>query len=149
LTEVSFYHLLTRPLEWALPRLLDKVVASGARAVVMAGSGERVEWLNQQLWTYDPDGFLPHGCAADGEAAAQPIWLTEHDENPNGATFLLLTDGAASDRVASYQRCFELFDGNDEAAVTAARQRWSQFKAAGHGVTYWKQNERGGWDKGG
>ncbi len=140
MTEVSFYHLLTRPLEWALPRLLEKVLERGARAVVMTGSDERVEWLNQQLWTYDPGSFLPHGSARDGNGAGQPIWLTAVDENPNGANFLLLTDGAASDVVASYERCFEVFDGNDETAVAGARQRWSQYKAAGHGVTYWKQN---------
>jgi DNA polymerase-3 subunit chi len=148
-TEVSFYHLLTRPLEWALPRLLEKIRERGGRAVVMAGSADRVEWLNQQLWTFEPGSFLPHGSASDGEAADQPIWLTARDENPNGAVFLLLTDGATSQQIADFERCFEIFDGNDEAAVAAARERWSQCKAAGHGVTYWKQNERGGWDKGG
>ncbi|MBM3602053.1 MAG: DNA polymerase III subunit chi [Alphaproteobacteria bacterium] len=147
MTEVSFYHLRTRPLEWALPRLLEKILERGARAVVMTGSDERVEWLSQQLWTYDPGSFLPHGSARDGDAPDQPVWLTAADENPNGARFLLLTDGAVSGAVGTYERCFEIFDGNDEAAVGVARQRWAQYKSAGHSVTYWKQNERGGWDK--
>ncbi|MBM3572033.1 MAG: DNA polymerase III subunit chi [Alphaproteobacteria bacterium] len=148
MAEVSFYHLLTRPLEWALPRLLEKIAERGARAVVMAGTEERVEWLNQQLWTYDPNSFLAHGSARDGDAVEQPIWLTAADENPNGATFLLLIDGAASATINQYERCFDIFDGNDQASVAAARLRWTHYKAAGHGVTYWKQNERGGWDKG-
>ena len=28
-----------------------------------------------------------------------------------------------------------------------ARSRWKIEKAAGHQVTYWQQNPRGGWDK--
>ena len=77
----------------------------------------------------------------------QPVWLTEKDENPNGAAFLFLTDGADSGRIAAYERCFDLFDGNDPAALDAARARWQARKAEGHAVTYWQQTERGGWEK--
>jgi DNA polymerase-3 subunit chi len=147
MTEIGFYHLTRSPLERALPRLLEKAFASGARIVVMAGSEERVDALDQVLWTYDPASFLPHGAARDGEAPEQPIWLTSEDENPNEAAILVLTDGATSDKVAEYARCLEMFDGNDEDAVTAARARWRDYDAAGHALTYWQQTERGGWEK--
>ena len=42
----------------------------------IAGSDERVESLNAQLWTYKERGFLPHGSAKDGFAEDQPGWLT-------------------------------------------------------------------------
>jgi len=145
-TEVGFYHLTRTPLERALPRLLEKAVAGGLRAVVRAGSAERVEALNGVLWTYDPASFLPHGSARDGNAAEQPIWLTTEDENPNGATLLVLLDGMDSARLESYGRCLDLFDGNDPEAVEAARGRWRARKAAGHALTYWQQTERGGWE---
>ena len=83
MTEIGFYHLTRSKLEQALPRLLEKVLESGARAVVRAGSDERIRFLNTNLWTYDQDTFLPHGSAAEGEAAHQPIWLTTEQENPN------------------------------------------------------------------
>lgn len=147
MTEIGFYHLTRSPLERALPRLLEKAHASGARVVVMAGSDERVEALDQVLWTYDPASFLPHGAARDGDAAEQPIWLTADDENPNQAAILVLTDGATSAHVGDFARCLEMFDGNDEAAVTAARARWRDYHAAGHELTYWRQTERGGWEE--
>jgi DNA polymerase-3 subunit chi len=40
-----------------------------------------------------------------------------------------------------------MFDGNDPAAVAAARDRWRAAKAAGHALTYWQQTDRGGWAK--
>ncbi len=147
MTDIGFYHLTRSPLDHALPRLLQRAYASGARVVVMAGSAERVDALDQMLWTYDAASFLPHGTVRDGDAASQPIWLTADDDNPNEATILVLTDGATSARVADYARCMEMFDGNDEAAVAEARTRWRDYGSAGHALTYWQQTERGGWEE--
>lgn len=147
MTDVGFYHLTASPLEAALPRLLEKVLASGQRAVVMAGSPERVEALNAQLWTYNPGSFLPHGAAADGNASDQPIWLTSEDENPNGATVLVLTEGVRSERMGEFARCLDLFDGADAEAVAAARARWADYKGRGFAVTYFQQTTGGGWEK--
>jgi DNA polymerase-3 subunit chi len=145
-TDVSFYHLTRSTLEQTLPRLLEKALQGGARCVVMAGSPERVEALSAHLWTYDPNSFLPHGSARDGKAPVQPVWLTDQDENPNAATMLFLTDGARSEKMAEYARCFELFDGRDEAAVGTARERWKIYRDAGHAVSYWQQSDKG-WEK--
>lgn len=147
MTQIGFYHLTRLPLEQALPKLLDKALAAGFRALVLAGSAERVEALNDRLWTYEPESWLPHGSARDGEAALQPIWLTHEDENPNQATILVMCDGAASDKVAEFRRCLDLFDGNDPDAVQAARERWKRWKAEGHDLVYYQQTERGGWEE--
>jgi DNA polymerase-3 subunit chi len=145
-TEVSFYHLLHTPLDRALPKLIQKVLESGARAVIRTGSAERAEALSSVLWTFDQNSFLPHGTARDGNADRQPVWITPDDENPNGADILVLTDGAAGD-ITAWRRCLEMFDGRDDVAVAEARRRWSDYKAADHVLTYWQQTERGGWEK--
>jgi DNA polymerase-3 subunit chi len=147
MTDVGFYHLTRTPLERALPKLLEKVVAGGMRAVVVSGSTERVEALNAALWTYEQLSFLPHGSAKDGQAEEQPIWLTTEDENPNGASVLVLTDGVGSSHLGEFARCLDIFDGRDPDAVAAARERWKRAKDAGHALAYWQQNEAGGWER--
>lgn len=147
MTQIGFYHLTRLPLDQALPRLLEKASAAGLKVVVMAGSPERVEHLNGILWTYGEESWLPHGCHADGEAAHQPIWLTERDENPNGATVLVLCDGVTPADMGAYDRCLDLFDGRDDEAVQAARERWKTWKAQGHQLVYYQQTERGGWEE--
>ncbi len=148
MAEVGFYHLTRTALEVALPKLLGRVLAAGGRAVVKAGSEERVAALDAALWlSPDPD-WLPHGTRATGEADLQPIWLTVEDEAPNGARHLFLVDGAESTRLEQYDRVFDLFDGRDEAAVAAARRRWAAAKAAGHALTYWRQTATG-WERAG
>ena len=147
MTEIRFYHLTRKSLEHALPELLEKTLERGWRAVVMASSPERVEALTQYLWTYNPNNFIPHGNAKDGNAEHQPIWLTPVDERPNNASILFLTDGAASEHVGDYERVCEIFDGNDEGAVAAARQRWGGYKSAGHALSYWQQGDKGWMEK--
>ncbi|MGH7090089.1 MAG: DNA polymerase III subunit chi [Stellaceae bacterium] len=143
MTDVGFYHLKTTPLERALPRLLERALAEGHRIVVRAGSEERVEALDTALWTYGEASFLPHGTSRDGNSARQPVFLTATDENPNGATMLVLVDGAESGEQAAYVRVCDLFDGNDVDALAAARARWRAAKAAGHALTYWQQTDSG------
>ena len=147
MTDVGFYHLQKTPLERALPKLLERALERGMRALVVAGSKERVEHLNAALWTYDPASFLPHGAAGEGDPESHPIWLADHDTEANGATLLVLVDGADSTRQGEFERVIDMFDGADPEAVSAARRRWKTLKDAGHQLTYWQQTDRGGWEK--
>ena len=146
MVEYGFYHLTRTALEPALGRLLERVLASGQRAVVVASSAERVEALNRSLWTFGRDSFLPHGTRNDGFAEDQPVFLTDEADYPNGATVLVLVDGAELEPPPQFTRCLYLFDGNDEAAVAAARALWRQLQERVAALTYWQQTERG-WHK--
>lgn len=147
MSEIRFYHLQVQTLDGALPVMLERTLARGQRAVVMASSTERVEALNAHLWTYNDRSFLPHGSAPDGSAAAQPIWLTSQDEHPNQASVLFLTDGAATHNLDAFDLICELFDGGDERAVQLARERWLAYKSAGHDLNYWQQDAHGKWSQ--
>lgn len=147
MAEILFYHLSERTLEEALPGLLEKCLERGWRVVVQAGSRERLEALDAHLWTWRDDSFLPHAMLRDGTEAMQPVWLTDGADNPNGADIRFMVDGAEPPDLAPYRRGVYIFDGHDAAAVGQARARWKAEKAAGHDVTYWQQNTRGGWEK--
>src|SRR5258708_7672180 len=136
MAEVGFYHLLSLPLERALPRLLERALADGHRVLVRAGSAERVGYLDGLLWTYNEASFLPHGSQHDGNAARQPVFLTAADENPNGATMLVLVDCVDAAGLDGFARCCDMFDGNDPAAVEAPRRRWSPPHAPAHTLPY-------------
>ena len=144
--EYGFYHLTRTPLEPALGRLLERVLASGQRAVVVASSPERLEALNRALWTFGRESFLPHGTREDGFAEDQPVFLTDEADFPNGATVLVLVDGAEVEPPPQFTRCLYMFEGNDEAGVAQARALWQRLRARGEALTYWQQTERG-WHK--
>src|SRR5690349_24964673 len=128
--------------------LLEKSLERGWKVVVQTASDERIDALDAHLWTYRDDGFLPHGTAREAEAPLQPVLLTTGDDNPNGANVRFLIDGAPMpDDAASYQRIVLMFDGEDEDAVAAARERWTEAKAQGFETAYWQPDEQGRWVK--
>lgn len=145
--DVLFYHLERQPLEKVLPMLVAKTLERGWRAVIQAGSEERLDALDQALWTYTEDSFLPHGTAKAGFSAEQPVFLTTGDETPNGAGVRFLVDGAKAGSFTAAERLVYMFDGHEAEAVQVAREQWKAAKAAGCAVTYWQQTEAGTWEK--
>jgi len=146
MAEVGFYHLTRSSAEQALPQLLGRTLAAGERALVLCGSPERVAALDTALWLCAEPDWLPHGTKSMGHAELQPIWITDHTENPNGAKFLFLVDGANVADLDAFGRVFDLFDGNSEEQVQAARKRYAAARTAGHALAYWQQTARG-WEK--
>jgi len=146
MAEVGFYHLTRSTVEQALPRLLARTLAAGQRALVLTPDEAARDALSDALW--QQPAWLPHGSEKDGDADLQPIWLSVDPEPLNGARFLFLTYGAATDRLDRFDRAFDLFDGNSDGSVQSARQRWKAVKERGHAVTYWQQAEAGWQQKG-
>jgi DNA polymerase-3 subunit chi len=146
--EIGFYHLTRTALPEALARLLDRTLKAGQRALVLCPDEARLKALDTELWACAEPTWLPHGTVADGDPDLQPIWLSTEPEPANGARFLFLVDGVDTDRGSTFDRVFDLFDGNDPDKVAAARERWRAAKAAGHALTYWKQGLRS-WEKAG
>ena len=145
--EVWFYHLERSTLDQILPGLLEKTGARGWRALVRSPVDSQLDHLDTWLWTYREDSFLAHGLATEPGAEQQPILLTGGAGNPNAAQVVFLLDDAEPAELSDFERCILIFDGKDDGAVSAARQRWKQLKAAGHEAVYWQQGERGGWEK--
>ena len=148
-TDVNFYQLGTRPLDAVLPRLLEKALAAGFRAVVRDGDPARLARLDTVLWTYDAASFLPH--TVDGPyAAAQPVLLTAGDDVLNDADLLVVVDGVLPDDLARFRRTLYLFDGGDADALARARIDWKAVRAQAE-VTpvYWREDADGRWEKAG
>src|SRR5262249_15635108 len=104
--------------------------------------------LDAHLWTYAEESFLPHATFREATAGEQPVLLTLHDHNPNGATVRFLIDRAPVPAdAAAYARVVLLFDGEDDDAVAAARQQWKAAAVQGFEVPYWKADEAGRWQR--
>lgn len=147
-TEILFYHLQRQPLEKVLPSLVEKSLERGWQAAIQAVSEERLQALDDGLWTYSDDSFLPHGTDREPDAARQPVVLTLREGNPNEASIRFLVEGADLPGDAeAYARICVLFDGNDQDALLRARDQWRRAKEAGHAIAYWQQDETGRWNK--
>lgn len=140
--QVDFYHLTRTPIETVLPKLLEKILAGGGRAQVVAADEALLARLDDQLWRYDPASFLPHARAGMDDDSAEPILLSDKADAANGARFLLVVDGQWPENAESFERVFFLFD---ESTIANARAEWRRL---GPPKRYWKQDERGRWVEG-
>jgi DNA polymerase III subunit chi len=145
--DINFYHLTRDRLEQALPKLAARAFEQGLRTVIRAKDEARVAALDELLWTYEDESFLPHGTARNGHSDLQPIYLSAERDVPNGARLLMLVDGRLDEDIDAFDRCFYLFDGRDEAQLASARAAWKQLKAGGLSLTYWQQSDAGKWEK--
>jgi DNA polymerase-3 subunit chi len=137
---VDFYHLSASPLERVLPSICEKVLAGEGRLLVVAEEGLLAS-LDEQLWTYAPDSFLPHGR----EGENQPVLLSPEPVATNGARNIALADGAWREEALGFDRTFYFF-GSD--SLDAARTAWRALKGRdGVDSRYWKQVD-GRWVQG-
>lgn len=143
--QISFYHLSRTSLERTLPKLLEKVLEKEARAVVLATS-ERLKLLDDSLWTYRPNSFLPHGTQKEGRPEDHPIWLTDTLENPNQSTYLLVAGGLPLPELDAFHNCLYIFDGTVDEEVQEARKAWKKAKDHSH-PKYWQQTTEGAWEE--
>jgi DNA polymerase-3 subunit chi len=139
---VDFYHLAVSPLERVLPSIAEKVVAGGERLLVVA-EPDRLSRLDELLWTYARESFLPHGRE---RAESQPVLLSAEPEPANGAANIALADGRWREEALGFARTFYFFDNDGR---DSAREAWRALKGKPEvEARYWKQDERGKWVQG-
>jgi DNA polymerase III subunit chi len=139
---VDFYHLTATPLERVLPSIAEKVLAGGGRLLVVAAA-DQLARLDEQMWSYSRDSFLPHGRE---RAESQPVLLSEDPVPANGAGNIALADGRWRDEALAFARTFYFFD---DVSRESAREAWRALKAKPEvEARYWKQDERGKWVQG-
>ncbi|TGX56314.1 DNA polymerase III subunit chi [Sphingomonas gei] len=143
--QVDFYHLTQVPLERALPQIAEKVLATGGRLVIVAGEAAQRVKLDQLLWSYAPESFLPHGHSGGEDDSRQPVLIAETPDAANGARHIALVDGVWREEALGFDRAFHFFD---EERIGEARLAWKGL-ADREGVkrNYWKQNDAGRWEK--
>jgi DNA polymerase-3 subunit chi len=143
--QVDFYHLTKLPLERALPQIAEKVLATGGRLIIVAGEEGQRARLDQLLWSYAPESFLPHGQAGGEDDARQPVLIADTTAAANGARNIALADGIWREEALGFDRAFHFFD---EERIAEARAAWKGL-ADRDGVerNYWKQNDSGRWEK--
>ena len=126
-------------------RLLRKIVTTSPegeplRQVVILGDATLLKELDEQLWTFSAEDFLPH-CFADHESAPiTPIVLaTAWDdalfaELPHADVLIHLGQSFLENATELAQRFPRLIEvvSLEEKDLLAGRQRYKQYRELGH-----------------
>ncbi len=144
--EYWFYHLEASTVEGVLPGLLEKTRQKGWRALVKLPQAQLSD-MDDYLWTYKDDSFLPHGRDDEPMAEQNPITLSCNADTAAGHQAVFLLGGSEIENMSGVERCMVMINGRSEADVMRERTRWKTLKATEAVLSYYQQNERGGWEK--
>lgn len=144
--EYWFYHLTHGSLEAVLPSLLEKTLERGMTASIQFSDAERMEQMNNYLWTFRDDSFLPHGRDDQPGAEQHPVRLGINSDASSADMVFLTGEAEIPDNLAA-KRCITFIEDNDPAGRDVARSRWARLKKDGAEISYYQQGEGGQWVK--
>ncbi len=146
MTEINFYNITKSSVEKLLPRLLEKILQEGSNISFLFKNIEVLQYMDDFLWTYKKESFIPHSTDDSMYYNSQPILLSLKDENINNADVLVTIEGFLTENINKYMKIIDIFDGNDKEIFEDALVRIEKIKNKGYKVSYWKQDDSG-WKK--
>lgn len=117
-------------------RLARKAHGSGARLVIVVDDRRQLQALDQALWTFSDQDFIPHVMLSDPLAASTPIVLSDRGdaEFPHHEVLVNLGQDTPA-HFARFERLIELV-GTDEADRSAGRERYRHYKQRGYPIDH-------------
>ena len=111
--------------------LARKAHDAGQFTLVLARDREQAEALDDLLWSFDEDAYVPHQLAGDEEDDLTPVLIATPDMDvPLRPLLINLRDDAVGD---GFERVLEVVPA-DESARGPLRERWKAYKARGFEV---------------
>ena len=128
------FYLIDKPRFREEPLLLvcelaRKAFDAGIPTLVLARDNAQAEAIDDLMWSFDPDAYLPHQIAgSDDEDELTPILILAPDTDfPMRPMVINLRDAAVE---GDFERVLEVVPA-DPAARAPLRERWKQYQARG------------------
>lgn len=135
MTRIDFHSNVPNKLAYAC-RLVRKARAAQCNIVLLGSSRNELAQLDQLLWSFSEQDFLPHVHAGDPLAAQTPVILTD---NENVALphhqILINLSGNTPEHFARFERMFEIIS-SDDADKAAGRDRYRFYKERGYPLSH-------------
>lgn len=135
MTRVDFYILEASGAESRLPfacRLADKAYQQGHRVHLHTPSAALAQRLDQLLWTFRQDSFLPHALVDDPTADVDaPVGIGCRDAPWPDATVLINLDLTVPIFFSRFERVIEIVT-QDEPTRLAARESFRFYRDRGY-----------------
>ena len=125
---VQFYHNAENPLALAC-ELAARAYGSGRKVALRTQDATSARQLDQLLWSFEQQSFVPHVMAGSPLAGETPV-VIGHAEAPNEWPHAEILFNLADDVPPGHERFRMLIEiiGQGEAQKLPARARWMHYK---------------------
>lgn len=132
MTRVDFYRLETGEVLQAVCLVTGKAYQAGYRVRVYGADESTLAELDQRLWTFRQNAFVPHARRDQWDPdLPEPVVLATDCWTPEGAGVLVCASPPPGGCLDLYERVAE-FVPPDPEGRQAARQRYAHYRDVGH-----------------
>lgn len=111
-------------------RLLEKAYQQKHRVYIHTDNTTDANRLDEMLWTYRDDSFIPHNLIGEGPEPAPPIQIGFGAAPANHRGILLNLSNTVPDFYPQFQRILEIIP-NDATAQEQGRERYRIYRTNG------------------
>ena len=147
MTQIIFYSTAPLQVEKTLFTLLEKSLEKGNKSLLLFNDKEKCTSINEQLWTYKQNSFLPH-LSEDDEIYDDidiPVYLSTKNENPFKAELLFSIDGFLPDNIDHFERVIIIIDINDELLNEKYKNYYLDINKNFEDIVFYKSDDNGKW----
>ena len=127
--------------------LLEKSLEKGNKSLLLFKDKEKCLSINEQLWTYKQNSFLPHISEDDQiyDNIDVPVYLSTKNENPFKAELLFSIDGFLPDNIDHFERVIIIIDVNDELLNEKYKNYYLDINKNFEDIVFYKSDDNGKW----
>ena len=147
MTQIIFYSTAPLQVEKTLFALLEKSLEKGNKSLLLFRDKEKCLSINEQLWTYKQNSFLPHISEDDQiyDDIDIPVYLSTKNENPFKAELLFSIDGYLPDNIQHFERVIIIIDVNDEILNEKYKNYYLDINNNFEDIVFYKSDDNGKW----
>ncbi len=147
MTQIIFYSTAPLQVEKTLFALLEKSLEKGNKSLLLFRDKEKCLSINEQLWTYKQNSFLPHISEDDQiyDDIDVPVYLSTKNENPFKAELLFSIDGYLPDNIQHFERVIIIIDVNDEILNEKYKNYYLDINKNFEDIVFYKSDDNGKW----
>ena len=147
MTQIIFYSTAPLQVEKTLFALLEKSIEKGNKSLLLFKDKEKCSLINEQLWTYKQNSFLPHISEDEKiyDDIDVPVYLSTKNENPFKAELLFSIDGFLPDNIDHFERVIIIIDINDELLNEKYKNYYLDINKNFEDIVFYKSDDNGKW----
>ena len=139
LEKAYFYNSSHRNVVADISYLIEKLFNQRNRILVFCKDLETVEVIDNFLWAYKEDGFIPHSIATKEKSSVYPILITTDIHEDYEHNVLMALDGVLIKEKdwRKFSKAYYFFDDQENKEKENAREMWKSFSALNIVCKYW------------
>ena len=139
LEKAYFYNSSHRNVVADISLLIEKLFKEKNRILVCCKDPETVEVIDNFLWAYKKDGFIPHSIETKERSSIYPILITTNINEVFEHNVLLALSGVLIKEKdwRNFSKAYYFFDDQEDKEKENAREMWKSFSALNIVCKYW------------